>query len=76
VAVQIVLPQLGFSMTEGRLVSWLQPDGATIIEGAPLFELESDKALEEIAAPASGTLKIIAEMDATYTVGTVLGEIL
>jgi pyruvate/2-oxoglutarate dehydrogenase complex dihydrolipoamide acyltransferase (E2) component len=75
VAVQIVLPQLGFSMTEGRLASWLQPDGASITEGTPLFELESDKALEEIPALASGTLKIIAQADGTYAVGTVLGEI-
>jgi pyruvate/2-oxoglutarate dehydrogenase complex dihydrolipoamide acyltransferase (E2) component len=76
VAVQIVLPQLGFSMTQGRLASWLRPDGASITEGAPLFELESDKALEEITAPASGTLRIIAAADVTYAVGTVLGEIL
>lgn len=75
-AVQIVLPQLGFSMTEGRLASWLQQDGASVSEGAPLFELESDKALQEIAAPASGTLKIMAKADRAYAVGTVLGEIL
>jgi pyruvate/2-oxoglutarate dehydrogenase complex dihydrolipoamide acyltransferase (E2) component len=76
VAAQILLPKLGFSMTEGRLVAWLQPDGASLIAGTPLFELESDKALEQIAAPASGTLKILVSVDGSYPVGTLLGEIL
>ncbi|MGO9934712.1 MAG: biotin/lipoyl-containing protein [Steroidobacteraceae bacterium] len=74
-AVQIIFPKLGFAMQEGRLVSWLHPEGASITAGAPLYEIESDKALESIEAPASGTLKNLAPEDTVYTVGTVIGEI-
>jgi pyruvate/2-oxoglutarate dehydrogenase complex dihydrolipoamide acyltransferase (E2) component len=73
--VPILVPKLGFSMEQGRLVAWLQRDGATVTAGEPLYELEGDKALESIEAPASGTLKILAVVDAVYPVGTIIGEI-
>lgn len=72
---QILLPKLGFSMTEGVLNEWLAADGSEVHEGAPLFSLESDKSVQEVEAPASGTLKIIAQPGETYQVGDVLGEI-
>ena len=75
-SVKILLPQLGFSMDEGRLLSWLVADGDTVAQGAPLYELEGDKAVEEVEAPAAGRLKIIAAPDQVYPVGTVLGELL
>ena len=74
-ATQILLPKLGFSMNEGTLAEWLAADGATIAEGQPLYLLESDKSAQEIEAPASGKLKIIAAAGEVYEVGTVLGEI-
>jgi pyruvate/2-oxoglutarate dehydrogenase complex dihydrolipoamide acyltransferase (E2) component len=72
---QILLPKLGFSMGKGVLTEWLVSDGTAITEGQPLYNLESDKAVEEIAAPASGTLKILMAAGEEYEVGTVLGEI-
>jgi pyruvate/2-oxoglutarate dehydrogenase complex dihydrolipoamide acyltransferase (E2) component len=72
---QIILPKLGFAMEEGLLVAWLVPDGGTTVEGAPLFELESEKSVQEIEAPVSGTLRVIVPAGETYPVGTVLGEI-
>lgn len=74
-AVQILLPKLGFSMNEGMLAEWLVADGGAVKEGDPLFALESDKSTQEIESPASGTLKIIAQAGETYEVGAVLGEI-
>lgn len=74
-SIQILLPKLGFAMNEGVLSAWLQPDGAVVSQGQPLFCLESEKALEEVESPASGTLKIIEPAGNTYPVGTVLGEI-
>lgn len=74
---EILLPKIGFSMNEGVLTRWLAEDGATVKQGEPLYELESDKSLQEVEAPASGQLKIIvAATGETYPVGTVLGEIL
>lgn len=74
-ATDILLPKLGFSMNEGMLMSWLVPDGGAAVEGQPLYVLESDKSSVEVDAPASGTLKVLAAVDETYTVGTVLGTI-
>ncbi len=73
---QILLPKLGFSMNEGSLSQWLIADGATVKEGEPLYALESEKSVQEIESPASGTLKILVPPGEVYPVGTVLGEIL
>ena len=72
---EILLPKIGFSMNEGTLAEWLIADGAEVKEGQPLYSLESEKSVQEIEAPASGTLKIIKAAGEVYTVGTVLGEI-
>lgn len=74
-ATQILLPKLGFSMNEGQLTEWMVEDGGQVTAGEPLFALESDKSTQEVEAPASGTLRIIAQVGETYPVGTVLGEI-
>jgi pyruvate/2-oxoglutarate dehydrogenase complex dihydrolipoamide acyltransferase (E2) component len=74
-ATEILLPQIGFSMTEGEVAEWLAADGDTVTEGQPLYSLEADKSTNEIEAPASGTLRILKEAGETYDVGTVLGTI-
>lgn len=74
-AEQIILPKLGFSMTEGTLTEWLFDNGAEVSEGELLYLLESDKSVQEIEAPAGGTLRILKTAGETYPVGTVLGEI-
>ena len=71
----ILLPKIGFSMNEGMLAEWLVEDGGQAIEGEPLYALESDKSTQEVEAPASGTLRIIAVVGETYEVGTILGRI-
>jgi pyruvate/2-oxoglutarate dehydrogenase complex dihydrolipoamide acyltransferase (E2) component len=74
-ATEILLPQIGFTMTEGEIAEWLAADGDTVTEGQPLFTLEADKSTNEVEAPATGTLRIIKEAGETYDVGTVLGTI-
>jgi pyruvate/2-oxoglutarate dehydrogenase complex dihydrolipoamide acyltransferase (E2) component len=74
-ATEILLPKIGFSMNEGQIAEWLAKDGDQVTEGQPLFALESDKSTNEVDAPASGTLKIVAAVGETYEVGTVLGTI-
>lgn len=71
----ILLPKIGFSMNEGVLAEWLVEDGGQVTEGQPLYALESDKSAQEIDAPASGTLRILAQTGETYEVGAVLGRI-
>ena len=74
-SIQVLMPKLGFSMDEGVLAEWLVSDGTTVKQGQPLYTLESDKALEEIEASATGQLKIIAT-PGKYSVGTLLAEII
>jgi len=74
-ATEIILPKIGFSMTEGVLAEWLVADGATVTEGQPIFSLESDKSTNEVESPAAGVIKIIGVPGETYEVGFILGSI-
>lgn len=71
----VLLPQLGFSMDEGTLLEWLVQDGGDVAEGAPLYSMEADKSTVEVEAPASGKLQIVAATGETYAVGTLLCRI-
>jgi len=72
---QVLLPKLGFSMNEGLLSEWMVEDGAEVTEGQPIYALESDKSTNEVESPASGKIKILAEIGETYEVGHLLAEI-
>ncbi|NBB50416.1 biotin/lipoyl-binding protein [Rhizobium sp. CRIBSB] len=74
-ATEVLLPKLGFAMNDGKLTEWLIADGGSVEAGQPLFSLESEKSVQEVESPATGTLKIIKPVDETYEVGTVLGVI-
>jgi len=75
VATQVLLPKIGFSMNEATLAEWMAADGAAVTEGQPLYALESDKSVQEVESPATGTLKIIGTVGEVYEVGAVLAEI-
>ena len=72
---QILLPKIGFSMNEGVIAEWLVADGAQVSEGQSIYALESDKSTNEVESPASGTIRIAAQVGETYVVGAVLGTI-
>ncbi|MEJ0045202.1 MAG: lipoyl domain-containing protein [Rhodospirillales bacterium] len=74
-ATEIILPKLGFSMDEATLTEWLVVDGGAVQAGEPLYAIESEKSVQEIDAPASGTLRILKEPGEIYQVGTIIGEI-
>ena len=74
-ATEVLLPKIGFAMNEALLAQWLVDDGSGVTEGEPLYTIESDKAVEEIVAPATGTLKILVATGETHPVGTVLAQI-
>ena len=74
--VQITMPQMGESVTEGTVLEWLKQVGDRVEADEPLVEISTDKVDAEVPAPAAGTLmKILAEPDSTVQVGEVLGEI-
>ena len=73
--VELTMPKLSMSMTEGELAEWLVPDGAEVTEGQVIYTVESDKSTQEVEAPASGILKQVGKVGETYAVGDALGEI-
>lgn len=74
-SVPIKIPSVGESVTEGILARWLKPDGAAVKKGEPLFELETDKASQEITAEIDGTLAIDVQEGETVEVGTSVGRL-
>ena len=57
-AIEIVMPRLGWTMEEGVLVEWLKQDGDSVSVGDMIFTVESDKALNEVEAFEEGILRI------------------
>lgn len=74
-ATDIILPKIGFSMTEGVLAEWLVEEGATVTVGQPLFSIESDKSTNEVESPAAGIARLTGVPGETYEVGAVIGTI-
>ncbi len=76
--VQVPLPMLGLTMSEGAVSRWLRGEGDRVRKGDPLFEVETDKAVLDVEAPADGVLlrRLVAE-NQTVAVGTtvaIIGE--
>ena len=74
--VQVTLPEMGESVTEGTVAKWLKQVGETVREGEGLVEVTTDKVDAEVPAPKSGKLmKILAAAGVTVAVGAPLAEI-
>jgi 2-oxoglutarate dehydrogenase E2 component (dihydrolipoamide succinyltransferase) len=72
---QITVPRAGESIAEGTLNRWLKPDGAFVKIDEPLYELGTDKAAQEVAAPVAGVLKILVKEGETVAIGAVVAQI-
>ena len=59
-ASEITIPRLGWNMDEGTFVGWLKANGDLVKAGEPLFNLEGDKATQEIESLETGILHITA----------------
>jgi len=77
VAEDIYMPQLGLTMTEGRVVRWLRAAGEPVRKGEPVLEIETDKVSVEIESPADGVLgPILVEAGASVPIGGMLSHVL
>src|SRR6266850_3372901 len=73
---RVILPKLGLTMDEGRLIAWHKKEGDRVEKGEVLFEVETDKANMEIEAPVSGVVRrILLKADATAPVTTLIALI-
>ena len=70
---QILMPQLGETVTEGTVVTWYKREGDVVQADEILLEIETDKAATELPAPAAGVLaRILVGKGQTVVVGTPL----
>ena len=73
--VDIVIPQMGANITEGKIVRWFKKPGDKVQDLDPLYELETSKASFEIEAETAGTLLEIVHESGTFPPLTVVGYI-
>ena len=72
----VTIPKWGIEMQEGTVTGWHVAEGASVAKGDELIDIESDKIVNTMEAPADGVLhRIIAEADSTLKVGQLLGVI-
>ena len=72
----VVMPQMGESVTEGTITKWLRKVGEQVGRDEPLFEISTDKVDAEIPSPAAGILsQILVKEDQTVPVNTVVAVI-
>lgn len=70
---RVILPKLGLTMDEGRVIAWHKREGDRVEKGEILFEVETDKANMEIEAPASGIVRrILVPVDVMVPVTTLI----
>lgn len=73
---KINFPKSGMGIDEGTVVRWLKPAGSKVERGEILLEIETAKAVQEVEAPASGTLtQILVAEGESVAVNTTLGLI-
>jgi 2-oxoglutarate dehydrogenase dihydrolipoamide succinyltransferase (E2 component) len=75
-AIDVVMPQMGVSVSEGTIVKWLKGEGETIQADEPLLEISTDKVDTEVPSPGSGVVQqILVHEGETVDVGTRLAVI-
>jgi len=75
-AVDVVMPQMGVSVSEGTITKWLKAEGEEIAADESLLEISTDKVDTEVPSPTSGVLQqILAQEGETVPVGTKIAVI-
>ena len=74
--IDVVMPQMGVSVSEGTITKWLKSEGEQIAADEPLLEISTDKVDTEVPSPGEGVVaKIMVQEGETVDVGTVLAVI-
>src|SRR6187397_569411 len=73
--VQITMPEMGESVTEGIVLEWHVAEGDSVSEGDTVVEVSTDKVDAEVPAPMDGVItKLVAAVDDEVPVGAPLAE--
>ena len=74
--VDVVMPQMGVSVSEGTITKWLKQEGEEVQADEPLLEISTDKVDTEVPSPGSGVVtQILVPEGETVEVGTKLAVI-
>ena len=74
--IDVIMPQMGESITEGTMSRWIKKVGDAVKRDEPIFEISTDKVDAEIPAPNAGVLaEVIVTEGQTVAVGTVVARI-
>jgi 2-oxoglutarate dehydrogenase dihydrolipoamide succinyltransferase (E2 component) len=75
-AVDVVMPQMGVSVSEGTIIRWLKREGDPVAADEPLLEISTDKVDTEVPSPGDGVVQqILVQEGETVDVGTRLAVI-
>lgn len=73
--VTLKLPKLAQSMRTGSISQWLVKEGDTVIEGQPLYVMETEKTSMEVESPFAGTISELCTTEEDMGVGTPIAVI-
>jgi 2-oxoglutarate dehydrogenase E2 component (dihydrolipoamide succinyltransferase) len=74
--IEVVMPQMGVSVSEGTITKWLKQEGEEVAADEPLLEISTDKVDTEVPSPGTGTVQqILVQEGETVDVGTKLAVI-
>jgi pyruvate dehydrogenase E2 component (dihydrolipoyllysine-residue acetyltransferase) len=75
-AIDVVMPQMGVSVSEGTITKWLKQEGEQVAADEPLLEISTDKVDTEVPSPGEGVVQqILVQEGETVEVGTKLAVI-
>ena len=74
---ELIIPKTGLNMEDCYLLSWLAEEGEEIKEGAPVFQMEIEKAAMDIESDVTGWLHQVLSPseDIAWPIGTIVGLI-
>lgn len=71
--IEVVMPKFGLTMQEGTIQRWYKGEGEHVSAGEPLFEVETEKVLYDVEAPASGVIaRVLYPAESTASVAAVV----
>lgn len=74
-ATNIIIPEMGESVSQGVIQTWRKNDGDYVRKDEPVLDLETDKITAEVAAPVSGVLRIVKQVGETVAIKAIVGTV-